>query len=179
MSLSINKLLRPNEVVAGNNFGADIQPSKNMRPNSNDKLGVELRPADIPARYNNLTASQYYASVRGVKSGQNITMPETPDGRPDMPHGRNRQDPQGFTEDGWIDPLNRRERKDPLGAPAPDYYEGQEGVLYGLPKSTMESHNNVELLQKARASYLSRINMFNAPPQQQASPTDLMARGGT
>lgn len=156
MSLSINKLL---EVL-------NTQGPKDARQSSNDKLNKELKPEDVPLRFNNLTASQYYASVKyRSKNSQNILMKDTPDGHSDMPHLKAREDPHGFTEDGWIDPTNRREYRDPLHAPAPDYYEGQDNVLYGLPKSTLSQNDNVGLLQKARASYISRINMYNAPPK--------------
>jgi hypothetical protein len=156
MSLSINKLL------------GMLEASKDDRQPSNDKLNSSLRPADVPVRYNNLSASEYYASVRGVRvampqvplNGQNINMIDSlPDGQKSF-----RQDPHGFAEDGSIDPLYKRQRQDPLHAPAPDYYEGQDNIKYGLPKSTMESHDNVGLLQKARASYVNRMNMYNQAP---------------
>jgi hypothetical protein len=164
MSLSIAKLL-------------DLASASQ---NSNDKLSKSLKPAEVPDRYQNVSPSQYYNSVKRIGAGkksnnQNILMKGTPDGSSAMPRSSSNptgklEDPKGFMEDGDIDPENIRKKRDPLHALPDNFYAGNDGFLYGLPPSTLTESNQVSLLQKARGSYYSRLTLFQPKQVQNTAP---------
>ena len=164
MSLSIAKLL-------------DLASASQ---NSNDKLANSLKPPEVPNRFQNVSPSQYYNSVKRIGTGkksnnQNILMKGTPDGSSAMPRSSSNptgalEDPKGFMEDGDIDPENIRKKRDPLHALPDNFYAGNDGFLYGLPQSTLIENNEVSLLQKARGSYYSRITLFQPKQVQSTAP---------
>ena len=168
MSLSIAKLL-------------DLASASQT---SNDKLANSLKPPEIPNRYQNVSPSQYYNSVKRIgqtglrgkgSNAQNILMKGTPDGSSAMPRSSSNptgklEDPKGFMEDGDIDPENIRKKRDPLHALPDNFYAGNDGFLYGLPESTLTESNQVSLLQKARSSYYSRITMYQPKGVQNTAP---------
>lgn len=164
MSLSIAKLL-------------DLASASQ---NSNDQMAKSLKPAEVPDRYQNVSASQYYNSVKRIGTGRksnnsSILMKGTPDGSSAMPRSSSNptgklEDPKGFMEDGDIDPENIRKKRDPLNALPDNFYAGNDGFLYGLPDSTLKESNEVSLLQKARGSYYSRITMYQPKQVQNTAP---------
>jgi hypothetical protein len=163
MSLSIAKLL-------------DLASASQ---NSNDKLTNSLKPPEVPDRFQNVSASQYYNSVKRIGSkkasnNQNILMKGTPDGSKAMPTASGKlEDPKGFMEDGDIDPENIRKKRDPLHALPDNFYAGNDGFLYGLPPSTLTESNQVSLLQKARGSYYSRLTMYQPKQVQNTAPAPI------
>lgn len=161
MSLSINKLF-------------EVLKATGPRQNSNDKLTKSITPAVVPERAGNITKSEYYTSVkRAIASShaglENVVMDGTPNGSKAMPTRSGAlENPQGFAIDGSIDPENIRKKRDPLHALPYDYTEGAEGLMYGLPKSTVTAENYVSLIQKARNSYYARMTMYE--PHQTPAP---------
>lgn len=67
--------------------------------------------------------------------------------------------------EGAINPENIRRKIDPLHAPPYDYNTGAEGIDFRiLPSSTYKATNSLDLINKARASYASRLSYLGNLP---------------
>lgn len=121
-----------------------------------------------------LTASQYYASVKGnrmPKNVGNILQLGTPSGANAQIGNKTVQIPVFSEPDGAIDPNRIRSKTDPNSA-QPYNFEGayglEGGVKFSLPKTTKTSSNSVNLLRQAQMSYQNRQTILE-PRQAQAS----------
>jgi hypothetical protein len=120
-----------------------------------------------------LSASQYYASVKGnrmPKNVANILQLGTPSGANAMRGNKTVPVPIFSEPDGAIDPNRIRSITDPNSA-QPYTFEGayglEGGVKFSIPKSTKTSNNSIGLLRQAQMSYQNRQQIL-APRQPQS-----------
>ena len=166
MSISINKLMDltsgvrlPQTDFKKKSFGSKELP---------DKMAVRTKEG-----VSDLTASQYYASVKGnrmPKNVSNILQLGTPSGANAQPGNKTVQVPIFSEPDGAIDPNRIRSKTDPNSA-QPYSFEGayglEGGVKFSLPKTTKTSSNSVNLLRQAQMSYQNRQQILQ--PRQATS----------
>lgn len=122
-----------------------------------DKMAVRTKEG-----VSDLTASQYYASVKGNRMPKNvgdILQLGTPSGANAQAGNKTVQIPVFSEPDGAIDPNRIRSKTDPNSA-QPYNFEGayglEGGVKFSLPKTTKTSSNSVNLLRQAQMSYQNR-----------------------
>ena len=119
-----------------------------------------------------LTASQYYASVKGnrmPKNVGNILQLGTPSGANAQGASKQVQVPVFSEPDGVIDPNRIRSITDPNSAQPYDFEGGyglEGGVKFAIPKTAQTSNNSVNLLRQAQMSYQNRQQIL-APRQPQ------------
>jgi hypothetical protein len=168
MSISINKLM---------NLGVgslSVDYSKNNQ--RKEQFGSKELPDKLETRKSegvqDLSASQYYASVKGnrmPKNVGNILQLGTPSGANAQRGNKTVQVPIFSEPDGAIDPNRIRSITDPNSA-QPYTFEGayglEGGVKFSIPKSTKTSNNSIGLLRQAQMSYQNRQQIL-APRQPQ------------
>lgn len=122
-----------------------------------DKMAIRTKEG-----VSDLTASQYYASVKGnrmPKNVGNILQLGTPSGANAQAGNKTVQIPVFSEPDGAIDPNRIRSKTDPNSA-QPYSFEGaygtEGGVKFSLPKTAKTSSNSVNLLRQAQMSYQNR-----------------------
>ena len=173
MSISINKLMDltsgvrlPQTDSKKKSFGSKELP---------DKMAVRTKEG-----VSDLTASQYYASVKGnrmPKNVSNILQLGTPSGANAQPGNKTVQVPIFSEPDGAIDPNRIRSKTDPNSA-QPYSFEGAYGteqggtsrsgsIKFSLPKTAKTSSNSVNLLRQAQMSYQNRQQILQ--PRQATS----------
>jgi hypothetical protein len=166
MSISINKLM---------NLASSQDMTKAMTSKKKEFGSKEL-PDKLETRKSegvqDLSASQYYASVKGnrmPKNVGNILQLGTPSGANAMIGNKTVPIPIFSEPDGAIDPNRIRSITDPNSA-QPYTFEGayglEGGVKFSIPKSTKTSNNSIGLLRQAQMSYQNRQQIL-APRQPQ------------
>ena len=159
MSISINKLMDLASLSGKN-------PKDLERKEGRKVFGSKELPDKMTVRtkegVSDLTASQYYASVKGnrmPKNVGNILQLGTPSGANAQAGNKTIQIPVFSEPDGAIDPNRIRSKTDPNSA-QPYSFEGayglEGGVKFSLPKTTKTSSNSVNLLRQAQMSYQNR-----------------------
>ena len=129
-----------------------------------------------------LTASQYYASVKGnrmPKNVGNILQLGTPSGANAQGASKTVQVPVFSEPDGAIDPNRIRSITDPNSAQPYDFegaYGLEGGVKFAIPKTAKTSSNSVNLLRQAQMSYQNRQQILT-PRQPQGTPDQSIQQG--
>jgi len=145
-----------------------------------DKMTVRTKEG-----VSDLTASQYYASVKGnrmPKNVGNILQLGTPSGANAQAGNKTIQIPVFSEPDGAIDPNRIRSKTDPNSA-QPYSFEGayglEGGVKFSLPKTTKTSSNSVNLLRQAQMSYQNRQQILQPRQATQSLPQGAEGAEGT
>ena len=170
MSISINKLMDLASLSGKN-------PKDLERKEGRKVFGSKELPDKMTVRtkegVSDLTASQYYASVKGnrmPKNVGNILQLGTPSGANAQAGNKTIQIPVFSEPDGAIDPNRIRSKTDPNSA-QPYSFEGayglEGGIKFSLPKTTKTSSNSVNLLRQAQMSYQNRQQILQ--PRQATS----------
>jgi hypothetical protein len=171
MSISINKLMDLASLSGKNPKDLERKEGKKVFGSKElpDKMVVRVKEG-----VTDLTASQYYASVKGNRMPKNvgdILQLGTPSGANAQAGNKTVQIPIFSEPDGAIDPNRIRSKTDPNSA-QPYNFEGayglEGGVKFSIPKSTKTSSNSVNLLRQAQMSYQNRQTILE-PRQAQAS----------
>jgi len=179
MSISINKLMDLASLSGKN-------PKDLERKEGRKVFGSKELPDKMTVRtkegVSDLTASQYYASVKGnrmPKNVGNILQLGTPSGANAQAGNKTIQIPVFSEPDGAIDPNRIRSKTDPNSA-QPYSFEGayglEGGVKFSLPKTTKTSSNSVNLLRQAQMSYQNRQQILQ-PRQATQSLSQSFAEG--
>jgi len=179
MSISINKLMDLASLSGKN-------PKDLERKDGRKVFGSKELPDKMTVRtkegISDLTASQYYASVKGnrmPKNVGNILQLGTPSGANAQAGNKTIQIPVFSEPDGAIDPNRIRSKTDPNSA-QPYSFEGayglEGGVKFSLPKTTKTSSNSVNLLRQAQMSYQNRQQILQ-PRQATQSLSQSFAEG--
>jgi len=176
MSISINKLMDLASLSGKN-------PKDLERKDGRKVFGSKELPDKMTVRtkegVSDLTASQYYASVKGnrmPKNVGNILQLGTPSGANAQAGNKTIQIPVFSEPDGAIDPNRIRSKTDPNSA-QPYSFEGayglEGGVKFSLPKTTKTSSNSVNLLRQAQMSYQNRQQILQPRQATQSLPESL------
>lgn len=165
MSISINKLM--NLTMA--------QPEDRK---AKKQMGTKELPDKIKGVSSDLTASQYYNSVKGNKMPKNvgdILQLGTPSGANAMPGNKTVQIPVFSEPDGAIDPNRIRQKTDPNSAQPYEYggYGLEGGLRFAIPKTARTSSNSVSLLRQAQMSYQNRQQILQPRQPQGQTPSDI------
>ena len=186
MSISINKLMDLASLSGKN-------PKDLERKEGRKVFGSKELPDKMTVRtkegVSDLTASQYYASVKGnrmPKNVGNILQLGTPSGANAQAGNKTIQIPVFSEPDGAIDPNRIRSKTDPNSA-QPYSFEGaygteqggtsrSGGIKFSLPKTTKTSSNSVNLLRQAQMSYQNRQQILQ-PRQATQSLSQSFAEG--
>lgn len=166
MSISINKLM---DLTSLSDKSLSSKKKVFGSKELPDKMAVRVKEGA-----SDLTASQYYASVKGnrmPKNVGNILQLGTPSGANAQAGNKTVQIPIFSEPDGAIDPNRIRSKTDPNSA-QPYNFEGaygtEGGVKFSLPKTTKTSSNSVNLLRQAQMSYQNRQTILQ-PRQPQTT----------
>ena len=178
MSISINKLM-------------NLASSPDMLKTDSKKksFGSKELPDKLETRKSegvqDLSASQYYASVKGnrmPKNVANILQLGTPSGANAIRGNKTVPVPLFSEPDGAIDPNRIRSITDPNSA-QPYTFEGayglEGGVKFSIPKSTKTSNNSIGLLRQAQMSYQNRQQILAPRQPQIQTDTGILQEGGT
>ena len=182
MSISINKLMDLASLSGKN-------PKDLERKEGRKVFGSKELPDKMTVRtkegVSDLTASQYYASVKGnrmPKNVGNILQLGTPSGANAQAGNKTIQIPVFSEPDGAIDPNRIRSKTDPNSA-QPYSFEGayglEGGVKFSLPKTTKTSSNSVNLLRQAQMSYQNRQQILQPRQATQSLPQGAEGAEGT
>lgn len=127
---------------------------------------------DIPVRGaqkngREVTRDTFYNSMKltgSARNGSGYSLARS-GGLPNMNPRR-----QEFMLEGAIDPANIRARHNPSRAPPNSFAQGGEGFQYVPP--TAPAHNDVDLVKRARQSYINRTNRLQPDmPAPSATPS--------
>lgn len=171
--MSIVSLLKQNGMSSLPN-GETVQPSK--------MDGVKLHNPYIPRDMAGTDKEQKSTAYDKVKGQKNYLLFQNQRfdklrGKPlngdwlSMPYNTN-YGGKSYNQqlEGAIDPQNMMRKLNPLRARPYDYIQGAEGFDFRtLPESVYKSHNSVDLVAKAAASYSSRLVSYGQMPSLQVN----------
>ena len=142
------------------------------------QMGTKELPDKIKGVSSDLTASQYYNSVKGNKMPKNvggILQLGTPSGANAQGASKTVQIPVFSEPDGAIDPNRIRQKTDPNSAQPYEYggYGTEGGVKFAIPKTARTSSNSVSLLRQAQMSYQNRQQILQPRQPQGQTNSDI------
>jgi hypothetical protein len=119
----------------------------------------EIYNPDIPNSPDTIAGNAQNRKMIRDKFYSNMKLPNYPRNGSGFYFGKN-NGRLAFMLDGSIDPNNIRRKTDPANALPNTYANGSLLDKYQLSKASLETSNNVSLIQKARMSFESYKNRF-------------------